>query len=252
MATLLLIHGAWHGGWCWEDLTPKLAARGHRVLAPDLPGMGADRTPFEADVLKQWTDALTTVVLGEADPVVLVGHSRGGLLVSTVAENLPSRVSLAIYLAAPILSDGQAAIDARFITDEALSAFRPNDDGSAFDVDPGHAAELLYGRCTPDVARRAAARLVREPLQPSTQRLSLHAERFGRVPRAYVETTDDRTARLAAQREAQARWPCVAVASLPSDHSPFYSMPGRLAEVLDELVVRAPTTSDPVSTRPRQ
>ena len=46
MATFVLVHGAWHGGWCWEDVAPRLAADGHAVFAPDLPGLGSDRTPL--------------------------------------------------------------------------------------------------------------------------------------------------------------------------------------------------------------
>lgn len=240
MATFVLIHGAWHGGWCWEEIVPRLEAKGHRALAPDLPGMAADRTPLDANVLGQWTTASSELVGAQAEPVVLVGHSRGGLLVSTVAEHLPGMVAKAVYLAAPMLMDGQTGLEAQFITEEALGAFRPNECGSAVAIDPSRAGTLLYGRCTPEVSARATARLVEEPLQPFDVRLSLSAERYGRVPRAYIETTDDKIVSLAKQRAAQANWPCETVVTLPSDHCPFYSMPNRLAQALDGLTKHAP------------
>jgi pimeloyl-ACP methyl ester carboxylesterase len=86
MARFVLVHGAWHGGWCWERIVPLLGAAGHEVLAPDLPGLGADRTPFAADVLAQWADFVAGLVRGAAEPAVLVGHSRGGLVISEAAE----------------------------------------------------------------------------------------------------------------------------------------------------------------------
>src|SRR4051812_38188961 len=70
MATFILVHGAWHGGWCWERLAPLLTAAGHRVLAPDLPGMGADRRQLGDDPLGEWAEAAMpcdTVAVLEAD-----------------------------------------------------------------------------------------------------------------------------------------------------------------------------------------
>ena len=106
MARFVLVHGAWHGGWCWERIAPLLGAAGHEVLAPDLPGMGADRTPFAADVLAQWADFVAGLVRGAAEPAVLVGHSRGGLVISEAAERAPDQIRVLVYLAALLLPVG--------------------------------------------------------------------------------------------------------------------------------------------------
>lgn len=236
MATFVLVHGAWHGGWCWERVTPRLEAAGHRVLAPDLPGMGADETAFAEDVLGQWTDAMGALVAAEAEPVVLVGHSRGGVVVSTVAERMPERVALAIYLTAFLLGDGQSLADVTDQGDGAAAAVRLAPDRRTMTIDPALGPAVFYGLAEPAEAAAATARLCPEPTQPHRARLALSPERFGRVPRAYIEATEDRAIPLARQRAMQERWPCARVVTLASDHSPFLSMPERLAGTLIDLV----------------
>jgi pimeloyl-ACP methyl ester carboxylesterase len=214
---------------------PLLAAQGHRVVAPDLPGMGMDRTPFSEDVMEQWIDWGVALVKAQSEPVVLVGHSAGGQLVSALVERVPDRVAQAIYIAGALLADGQSRADLQFGSPDVSAALRLSDDGYTFSIDPTLAPELLYNQLPPDVAARVVARLVSEPMQPGYFRPRLSAERFGRTPRAYIETTEDRTVPLALQREMITHWPCDRVVTLPSDHVPMYSMPERLVGALTEL-----------------
>ena len=77
--TFILVHGAWQGAWCWHKLTPLLEGGGARVIAPDLPSMGADRTPAQGVTLESWARFVAGLV--EQNPgCVLVGHSRGGVV----------------------------------------------------------------------------------------------------------------------------------------------------------------------------
>lgn len=208
MATFVLIHGSWHGGWCWEQVVPLLAAKGHRVLAPDSPGMGGDRTPFADDVMAQWVDAAAAIVEAQEEPVILVGHSRGTIIVSAVTERLPDLVARAVYLNGTMLADGEALIEMKGASDEVFAGVIPSADGTACGIDPACVAELFYGQCASDVAARAVARLSMEPMQPYGVRLHLSPDQFGRVPRTYIGSTDDLAFPPALQREAQARWPC--------------------------------------------
>jgi pimeloyl-ACP methyl ester carboxylesterase len=236
LATFFLIHGSWHGGWCWERVVPLLEAQGHRVLAPDLPGMGMDPSPLVEDVMEQWIAWGASLVEAQPGPVVLVGHSAGGQLVSALVERMPDRVAQAIFIAGALLADGQSRADLKFGSPELFAALQMSEDGSFYGLDPDRAPELLYNQLPPDVAARLVARLVNEPLQPALFRPRLSAERFGRTPRAYIETTEDRTIPLSLQREMVAHWPCDRVITLPSDHAPMYSMPERLVEALNGLV----------------
>lgn len=196
-----------------------------------------DRTPFSEDVMEQWIAWGAALVEAQPDPVVLVGHSAGGQLVSALAEHVPDRVAQAIFIAGALLADGQSRADLQFGSPELSAALRLSDDRNAFSIDPALAPELLYNQLPPDIATRLVARLVSEPMQPCYFRPRLSAERFGRTPRAYIETTEDRAVPLALQREMITHWPCDRVVTLPSDHVPMYSMPERLVVGLTELTV---------------
>lgn len=235
MATFILIHGAWHGGWCWERVTPLLEANGHHVLAPDLPGMGSDSRPLGSDPLGEWADFVAGLVSNAEAPVILVGHSRGGLVISEVAERVPERIERLVYLTAFLLPAGQSLGDMAGRHPEAGPgpAILPPQDPSRLALDAERAIPIFYNRTSAADARAAAARLVPEPLAALTKPLQLTAERFGRVPRAYVEAADDRAITLAMQREMQAVLPCDPVITLQAaDHSPFYSAVPELVEAL--------------------
>jgi pimeloyl-ACP methyl ester carboxylesterase len=108
--TYVLIHGAWHGGWCWQRVTPLLTAAGHRVLAPSLAGL-AERRQLLSAVIDLDTHIDEIVALLERDDlrdVVLVGHSYGGLVISGVADRAAARLARLVFLDAVIVSGGEA------------------------------------------------------------------------------------------------------------------------------------------------
>ncbi len=237
MATFILIHGAWHGGWCWDRVLPLLRAQGHQVLAPDLPGMGQDTSELGDDPLAQWADFVADLASTAERPVILVGHSRGGLVISEVAERVPDRIDRLVYLTAFLLEQGQSLADVagRYPTVGPGPAIRPAADPSRLMVDLEQALPIFYGRTSEAEAREAARRLTPEPTAALTTPVKISAEGFGSVARAYIEATEDRAISLEMQREMQAALPCDLVITLNSDHSPFYSAPSELADALLRL-----------------
>jgi pimeloyl-ACP methyl ester carboxylesterase len=232
MATFVLIHGAWHGAWCWERVAPLLVAEGHRVLAPDLPGMGADRCKHGSDPLADWTNFVADLAKSADDPVILVGHSLGGVVISEVAERVPDAVDRLVYLTAFLLRSGQSLADVanRYPDVGPGRALRPADGEGDVIVDPDQVIGIFYNEMSADDARAAVDRLVAQPLAAFTKPVTLTAERFGSVPRAYVEATKDRAISLEMQRDMQAFLPCEPVITLQCDHSPFYSAVPELVE----------------------
>jgi pimeloyl-ACP methyl ester carboxylesterase len=233
----VLVHGAWHGAWCWERLAPLLESRGHSVVARDLPALGADRTDARFITLDSWSRCVAGLVTASPEPVVLVGHSRGGIIISQVAELVPERIRRLVYLAAYLLPTGHTLADEARADEGSLIA--PNMIPAARGLTCTLRAEVIheafYGTCSPADAAMAAARLTPEPLKPLATPLALTDTGFGRVPRAYIECTRDRTISLAAQRRMHAALPCDPVYTLDSDHSPFYSCPEALAGLLGGL-----------------
>jgi len=112
-ATFVLVHGAGHGGWCWQRVADRLTAKGHRVFAPTLTGLG-ERSHLLNDKINLTThisDIVNEITWKDLDQIVLVGHSYGGMVITGVAEQLVSRIASIVYLDAFLPGDGQSVTD---------------------------------------------------------------------------------------------------------------------------------------------
>jgi alpha-beta hydrolase superfamily lysophospholipase len=226
VATFGLIHGAWHGAWCWERLAPRLVARGHAARTSDLPIEDPDAT------MSDWVDTIIASLEDAPDPVMLVGHSLGGVLLPLVAARRP--VARQVYLAA-ILHPSLLPPDAPH--PHPRGVFRPLDrfpDGSHRWPSVAAAAPALYGRCTPEDATWAFARLRRQ--QTARPWAEVPAPPAGAAsPVSAVACTDDRVV-----DPGFVRWAAVSALDadlheLDADHSPFLSEPDALADLLDMI-----------------
>ena len=241
MARFLLVAGAWHGAWSWEFVIPLLAARGHRAAAVELPGMGADRTPLAGLDMMAWANTVARAIESDPEPPLLVGHSRGGAVISQTAELVPERIRANIYVTALLLQNGETPLDVTALITEGAPAqgeFVPTPDGLAFQASPEVMA-LAYRHAAPALLERALTRITPEPRFALLSPLALSPARYGKVPRAYIECSDDELIPLSLQRAMQAREPCAPVRTIATDHCPNYSAPERLAEALDEIAKAA-------------
>lgn len=235
-----MIHGSWHGGWCFDRLRGPIEAAGHAMIAPDLPGMGGDARALAAATLDAWADFAVDEARKLAGPVILCGHSRGGIVVSQAAERDPSAFAALIYIAAILAPDGRSLIDMLGEAGEAAfeSGLTEIENGLGVALSPASAIPACYNLCSPEDQRASAARLVAEPVRPLGTPVQITAERFGTVPRHYIECTQDRTIPLDLQRAMQAELPCQTVTTLESDHSPFICMPDQLAAAMIKIAER--------------
>lgn len=233
----LLIHGAWHGGWCWQTMVPLLEARGHTVLAPDLPGHGADPTPAPSVTLATYTDFVCDLLSRQPRPVILVGHSMGGIVITQAAEQCPERIESLVYLTAFLPRTGESLMSLASQDRESLvnpNSIEPREDGTlAFR--PEFSREAFYANCSAEDAAFAQARLSVQPAAPLGTPVHTTAERWGQVPRDYIACNRDRAVTPWLQREMLAHLPCRRTFSLDTDHSPFLSAPGPLAEILLQI-----------------
>jgi pimeloyl-ACP methyl ester carboxylesterase len=237
MSTFLLIHGAWHGAWCWYKVVPRLEKLGHTVLAPDLPAMGRDRTAVNRVSLASWREFVCDIVDSVPEQVMLVGHSRGGIVISEVAEARPDRIRKLVYLTAFLLKDGQSLFDVASSDPESLVP--PNmvmsDDKSSSTLRDDALRDAFYGECNDDDLALARLCLKPEPTVPLATPIRVTEPRYGSVPRAYIGCLRDRAMTPAMQRSLQAGSPCSEVLDLDADHSPFFSRPDELVRMLDSL-----------------
>ncbi|MEU8379541.1 alpha/beta fold hydrolase [Streptosporangium sp. NPDC048865] len=123
-ATYVLVHGAWHDGRSWNRVAPLLAARGHRVLTPSLTGHGDRAHLLGPEVgLTTHVDDIVGLVLGhDLDDIVLVGHSYAGMVISSVANRIPERVSRLVYVDAMVPAHGENAVDVMPVTQVMIDA----------------------------------------------------------------------------------------------------------------------------------
>lgn len=226
---VLLVHGAWHGPWCWERVQAMLRPRGIETHTVDLPSC---RT--QPDGRRTFADDAATVraaldKLGA--PAVVVGHSYGGMVITEGAAEHPN-VRHLVYLAAFMPDVGEQTLTLLTSAPEPnpalFAAVRNGADGWST-VDPAVVHELFYGDCGPEDAALAAARL--RPMRGGNEIIASVA--WKTAPSTYVVATQDRIILPSLQRVMAKR--AAAVLEWETSHSPFWSRPELLADLLERL-----------------
>lgn len=237
MKHYVLIHGAWHGAWCWDTLAAQLRAAGHEVTALDLPGMGNDSTHASAVTLQSWIDHTVQTLASCDQPVVLVGHSMAGMVITGAAAVLPAKVSALVYVCAFLPVTGEALFELASRPEGAATLVQqvPSDDGLCTLVPADNARVTFYGKCPPSATDAAVARLCPLPIQTVMDPLPAPASELSALPRFYVECTEDCAIPIALQRFMWGRQAGIVVHTLDSDHSPFVSQPEKLAALLGSV-----------------
>ncbi len=237
MSTFVLVHGAFVGGWCWEKVVPLLKEAGHDVEAPDLHGHDDDRTPIAEVSLKGCADRISQVLDARPEPVVLVGQSAGGIVISQAAEQRPDKIEMLVYVGAYLLRDGEAVLSAAANDTESL--ILPNvvmsEDQASATLREDAIKDGLLADCSDEDVERAKSRFEPEAVAPLATPLAITEDNFGRVPRVYIETLQDRAISPSFQKEMYDRLPCQKVISMDTSHWPFYAAPEELAEHLESL-----------------
>jgi pimeloyl-ACP methyl ester carboxylesterase len=240
-ATVVLVHGAWHGAWCWERVTGLLGAAGVATVAIDLPGHGEDPGPLgdlHGDADRVWQ------VLGSVTgPVVLVGHSYGGAVITDAGMH--PAVAHLVYLTALPLDEGETCSAAA--VPEARRAKlshegRP-DLGAGFTAGPGDTVTLdaevaracLYHDCDPATTDWALTRLGPQPL--SSLRQPPRAVAWRSRPSTYVVCSDDQASHPGLQRIFARR--CSDTVEWHTGHCPFLSQPDLVAQMLAAIARHA-------------
>ena len=231
MSTFVLIHGGWHGGWCWYKVVSCLEKQGHTVIAPDLPSHGRDRTPPLSVSFQTYVDCVCHILDAQPEPVILAGHSMGGAVITQVAEHRPDKIHLLVYVSAFLLSDGQSLLSVA--EEDTTGAVLPNlvfdESRSIATMNEENLKEVFYADCPDEDIALAKMLLVPQVLAPLSVPVQTTPQRFGRVLRAYVECLQDNALSPATQKRMYSALPCRKVGAMNTSHSPFFSAPDVLA-----------------------
>jgi pimeloyl-ACP methyl ester carboxylesterase len=165
--------------------------------------------------------------------VILVGHSMAGFLIARTAELFPQNVRKMIFLCAYAPQNGRTLVEMRQLSTRQplLEAIRKSADGLSFTIDPAMAEEKFYHDCPPGVAAYANARLCPQAIKPQATKIEL-TDAYSGVEKHYIRCMDDHAIPTEHQVTMSSGWPDGTVHSLPSGHSPFFSMPQALTDLL--------------------
>ena len=237
MSTYVLIHGSWHGAWCWYKIIPLLQQAGHKAIALDLPGHGRDWTAPREISLQRYVESVCNVLDAQAESVILVGHSRGGIVISQTAEHRSDKIRTLVYLAAFLIPNGETLMTTAHSDPDSLinSNTVVNQEQGSTMLKAEAFRDALYGDCSQEDIVLATALLTPEPIAPSATPLCLSEEHFGRIPRVYIETLQDKGVTPALQKNMYTVSPCQQILSMDTSHSPFLSQPQQLASHLTSL-----------------
>lgn len=228
MTTFALVHGGFHGAWCWEQVSPLLQKDGHRVVTMELP------LEDSAATFNDYADVVCTALEDCDDDVVLVGHSYAGNTIPLVAARRPVRHL--VYLCAMIPDVGrslveQLADEPQMLNSRYEQGLSPVDDRLRQQwTDLDIARDVFYFDCDEQTAEAALNRLRPQSVNPAVFPFSL-AE-HPRVPTTYVVCSDDRMLRPEWSRHAVRERLNATLVELPGGHSPMLSQPQVLAELL--------------------
>lgn len=231
--TFVLVHGAWHGGWCWREVAARLRAAGHEVYTPTMTGLGERAHLLRADTgLATCIDDICAVIdTEELRDVVLVGHSFAGVVISGVADRLAPAIRQLVYLDALVVQAGQSALSV-FPADVQRERRRTIDaegwriaipEPAKFGVTDAQQVAWLERRLTP------------HPLKAYTDPLTLQHALGNGLPKTYVAVTDPWYAPLAPVRDWVRAQPDWHYRELRAGHDAMLTSPAALSGLLEEL-----------------
>jgi len=236
MSTYVLCHGSWYGPSTWERLAERLVAAGHQAVAVSYPGDAGDDTPASAITQQSYVDAVLAAVEHAQPPVTLVGHSMGGMVISLASDQRSDRVVAAVYVSAFLLPSGTSIFEYSQSTPEFAASILPQflvvepDRGISW-IKPEGLREAFLGDASDEDFEWAKQRSQVDYLAPSGTPISLGSG-FARVPRFYVETSEDRAVPVDAQRKMHSAAGISGFVEVPSSHSAYITRPDAVAQAI--------------------
>jgi pimeloyl-ACP methyl ester carboxylesterase len=231
MATFVLVHGAWEGGWAWKRVRPLLASRGHEVFTPTLTGQG-ERSHLagrEVALETHITDVLNVLRWEDLSEVVLCGHSYGGMIISGVADAVPERIRSLVYIDAFLPRDGQSLMDQ--MSSEATQRVRDSvrAAGDGWRIPPFPAVQF---KVTPENQEWVERNFVPQPLRTFQDKIRLTGALDRITKRTFILATEYQPSAFHGVAERLRQDPAWRVAAIDCGHMIQVDRPRELADAL--------------------
>ena len=233
MATFVLVHGSYHGGWCWRDVSGLLRREGHDVYAVTLTGLGERSHLLRPDVNLDThaTDVVQVLEFEDLHDVTLVGHSYGGIVVTAAASRVPGRVSRLVFLDSPLAVEGESGMDVHPRGAEFRARMRVVDDVEVLPVPDGE----RLGIDNDDDLAWVRSKMTDQPFAAVAQPLKLTTPIDPKLPKAYIlclgNAAGKKRAYLDRMNPAE-NWTYI---EIDTGHDAMVSAPGELARILAKV-----------------
>lgn len=233
MTTFILIHGMWHGGWCWDRLSALLRNARHNIYALTLAGL-AERADIHSDSIDLNTHVQEIVDLIESQnlrDVILVGHSSGGFMAHVIADRIPERIAHIVNLDGMLPENGKSLAD---LIGETWDFFKKKATESGDEWWCPPILEWTFGVSGADL-EWAQSKLTPHPLKTLMTPVALENPRARSIPSTFILCSDGMTDEEVVAEEKKFRGMGMNFRSLPTGHDAMITMPKELTKILIEL-----------------
>ncbi|MHC0441632.1 alpha/beta fold hydrolase [Flavobacterium sp. 3-210] len=235
----VLVHGAWQAPYVWQSVKTNLEKQGNKVTVVELSGHGADQTTPSQITLDVYKEKVINALSTIDGKVILVGHSLGGMIISSVAEAVPAKIEKLVYVAAYLPVSGQTLDELAHMDPDSQLGVTGNlifnyNDGTV-DVKQDQIVNLFIPDGTSEIQSLVLKNYRTEPLTPFINPVKLTDQNFGSVKKVYIKTLQDRVVSSYLQNKMISAGKVESVYEINTGHSPFLSKPNDLSSILTKI-----------------
>jgi pimeloyl-ACP methyl ester carboxylesterase len=236
--TFVLVHGAFQAPYAWQFVKTKLEAAGNKVVVVELPGHGQDQTAPKTISIKTYTDKVVSAITAIKGPVVLVGHSLGGAIITAVADSIPSHVEKLVYLAGFVPANNQSIFDLTSMDPNSQfgPALIPPADGVTVSIPNDKIMQVFAQDGNEQVNKLLMDNNRPEPISPQADKIFLKNPAFAAVPKYYIYTNQDHAITIDLQKKMVAAAGIKNVFAVESGHCPMLTKPDEVTGFLLQII----------------
>jgi pimeloyl-ACP methyl ester carboxylesterase len=236
--TFVLVHGAFQAPYAWQFVKTKLETAGQKVVVIELQGHGLDQTPVSTISIKSYRDKVVTAIMAIKGPVVLVGHSLGGAIITAVADSIPEHIEKLVYLAGFVPANNQSIFDLTSM--DPNSQFGPNltfsPDGATAMIANEKIMQVFAQDGNDQVKQLLIENNRPEPIAPQAEKITLKNPGFASIARYYIHTNKDHAITIDLQKKMVATAGIKNVYTLESGHCPMLTNPDEVTSILLKII----------------